>query len=79
MNQRIQFRDNFSINLNKAALSFDAIVDGQIIGCYVPLTHVKADMSSIIDEHHFDWEEQATQLIENEKYNDAGEVWLNQI
>ena len=74
MNQAIQFVDRYIYNSEKAAIQFEAIVSGLIVFCFIK--HTGENVEAFLNEYKFDLEEQASELIENEAYNELGEIWL---
>ena len=74
MNQAIQFVDRYRYIVDRKAIQFEAIVSGLIVYCFIK--HNGDQVEEYLNQNKFDLEEQATELIENEDYNELGEIWL---
>lgn len=74
MNQAIQFVDRYIYVAEREAIQFEAIVSGLIVFCFVK--HTGENIEEFLNQNKFDLEDQATELIEDEEYNELGEVWL---
>jgi len=74
MNQAIQFVDRYTYIVEREAIQFEAIVSGLIVFCY--LKHNGEQVEVFINQNKFDLEDLATELIEDEEYNELGEIWL---
>ena len=74
MNQAIQFVDRYTYIEDRKAIQFEAIVSGLIVYCFIK--HDGEHVEEYLNHNRFDLEDQATELIENEDYNELGEIWL---
>ena len=74
MNQAIQFVDRYTYIVERNAIQFEAIASGLIVYCFIK--HNGDQVEEYLNQNKFDLEEQATELIENEDYNELGEIWL---
>ena len=78
MNQTVQILDGFSYNQEKLAMEIKAFDGGQLIPCYV--ADVDEKHAAMFYEHHqFDIEESLVDLIEDEQWNENGEVWISAV
>ena len=76
MNQAIQILDGFEYLKDRNSVHIKAIAHGQIIDCFIEgLSEQHA--VSFYETFQFDLEEQLTTYIEEEKYNEKGEVVLS--
>ncbi|SFC50496.1 DUF1488 domain-containing protein [Pseudoalteromonas denitrificans] len=74
MNQAIQFVDRYTYIKARNVIQFEAIVSGMIVFCFVKYSG--KDVNDYLDNNKFDLEELATELIEEEAYNEQGEIWI---
>jgi hypothetical protein len=74
MNQAIQFVDRYTYIVERKAIQFEAIVSGLIVYCFIE--HDGRQVEMYLNQNKFDLEDQATELIEDEEYNELGEIWL---
>lgn len=74
MNQAIQFVDRYTYIVERKAIQFEAIVSGLIVYCFIEHDGLQVEM--YLNQNKFDLEDQATELIEDEEYNELGEIWL---
>ena len=74
MNQAIQFVDRYTYIVERKAIQFEAIVSGLIVYCFIE--HDGQQVEAYLNQNKFDLEDQATELIEEEEYNELGEIWL---
>jgi hypothetical protein len=74
MNQAIQFVDRYTYIVERKAIQFEAIVSGLIVYCFIE--HDGQQVERYLNQNKFDLEDQATELIEDEEYNELGEIWL---
>ena len=74
MNQAIQFVDRYTYIVERKAIQFEAIVSGLIVYCFIE--HDGQQVETYLNQNKFDLEDQATELIEDEEYNELGEIWL---
>jgi len=74
MNQAIQFVDRYTYIAEREAIQFEAIVSGLIVFCFVK--HNGEHVEEFLNQSKFDLEDLATELIEDESYNELGEIWL---
>ncbi|WP_042147616.1 MULTISPECIES: DUF1488 family protein [unclassified Pseudoalteromonas] len=74
MNQAIQFVDRYTYIVERKAIQFEAIVSGLIVYCFIK--HNGDQVEEYLNQNKFDLEDQATELIEDEEYNELGEIWL---
>ncbi|MFD2179123.1 DUF1488 domain-containing protein [Veronia pacifica] len=87
MNQSILFPDLQSYVQDKHAVSFPAQLSGALIPCFVAVTWLEAKSGRDLTESdeilaafqglRFDLEDAAEQAIEDEMFNEQGEVWLS--
>lgn len=74
MNQAILFNDD--ISYQQGELTFTAMACGQLIRCKITTELDQEAALAHFAQHQFDYEMQAEQLIEDEAFNEAGEVSL---
>ncbi|PSW11731.1 DUF1488 domain-containing protein [Photobacterium sanctipauli] len=87
MNQDILFPDIQSWDQKQQAVSFPAQQAGALITCWVSLDWLQqraslqleneSDILATFSAHRFDLEELAEALIEDESFNDDGEIVIN--
>ena len=76
MNQSIQILDGYSFDAQKTALHMQALCAGMMLNCYV--TGVKeAQAEAFYQDNLFELEERLTELLDEEDWNERGEVWLS--
>lgn len=76
MNQSVQVLDGFTYQTSQNVLVLEAIAAGQLIRCFVEDISV-VDIDSFYSEHQFDLEEKIIDLIDEEDWNEKGEVWFS--
>ncbi|KJY86068.1 DUF1488 domain-containing protein [Pseudoalteromonas piscicida] len=74
MNQAILFNDD--ISYQQGELTFTAMASGQLIRCKIATKFEQDAAIAHFAQHQFDYEMQAEQLIEEEAFNEAGEISL---
>ena len=78
MNQSVQILDGFSYNKENLAMEIKAFDCGQLVPCFIgDIDEKSADM--FYQHHQFDIEESLVDLIEDEQWNENGEVWLSAV
>ncbi|WP_028024395.1 DUF1488 family protein [Enterovibrio calviensis] len=87
MNQSIIFPDHQDIDKDKHAVCFHAQQSGALIVCYVSIDDISKRhkcaleedeaILSAFDQHRFDFEDLAEVAIEEESFNDQGEIWVS--
>lgn len=78
MNQAIQFVDR--VEYKNGLLTFYATVNGLLVPCVIALNaKERSEALSHFAKLRFDYEEQAQQLIEDEAYNEDGEVLVTSL
>ncbi|MDD1783985.1 DUF1488 domain-containing protein [Enterovibrio sp. ZSDZ35] len=87
MNQNILFPDLQSVDDTRQAVSFQAQQAGALISCFVLVSDLEKRAGSGLDskeailnafnEYRFDYEELAEEAIEDEDFNEAGEIWVS--
>lgn len=76
MNQSVQVLDGFTYQTSQNVLVLEAIAAGQLIRSFVEDISV-VDIDSFYSEHQFDLEEKIIDLIDEEDWNEKGEVWFS--
>ena len=76
MNQSIQVLDGFTYIDAQQAMRMEAMSAGQLITCYISDIE-KAASSAFYDSNQFDIEEALVDLIEDQGWNEQGEVWIS--
>jgi len=76
MNQAILFNDDIHFDAPRRCLVFTAMVSGMIVPCIVTVPETEAEPLIHFRKFQFDYEMQAEQLIEDERYSASGEVEL---
>jgi hypothetical protein len=85
MNQAIQFPDREEWNVPMQAVCFPALVNGMQLNCAIKGEVLRqrfgAETSeqflAVFLEHRWDLEEEAEQLIRQQREDDQGVVWLS--
>lgn len=78
MNQSIQVLDGFTYQTAQNVMVLEAISAGQLIKCFIKDISV-GDIDLFYSEHQFDLEEKIIDLIDEEDWNEKGEVWFSAI
>ena len=86
MNQHILFPDHQDIDKDKHAVCFHAQQSGALIVCYVSIDDIRKRQHEALiedgailaafDQHRFDFEDLAEEAIEDENFNEQGEIWV---
>ena len=76
MNQSIQILDGFEYVPEHSALKLQAMVSGLLTDCYITGVE-RAEADAYYASVQFDLEEYLIECIEDEKWNEKGEVWIS--
>ncbi len=83
MNQAIQFIDHIEFNSHLKRITFFAQASGLMIDCIINTEKFnfknEAAATEYFEQHRFDYEELAEQLIDDEQYNSAGQIELTEV
>lgn len=76
MNQMIQILDGYQYMSETMSMRLVAINGGQPVPCFIKDIDISA-AQAFYQEYQFDIEEALVDVIEDEGWNDKGEVWLS--
>ncbi|PSU68572.1 DUF1488 domain-containing protein [Photobacterium phosphoreum] len=88
MNQNILFTDIQTWHSDQQAIHFSAQQGGALINCWLPLSWLQQQSGQVLSmpedvittfiEYRFDIEDIAEAMIENEDFNDNGDIVINE-
>nr|ADI17027.1 hypothetical protein [uncultured Vibrionales bacterium HF0010_22E23] len=87
MNQSILFPDQQTYNVAREAVAFPAQSSGALISCFVSVDwlqrqtgnslNAESEVLAAFNQCRFDLEDAAEAAIEDEDFNQQGEVWIS--
>lgn len=79
MNQAILFVDRFQFDTQQKRVYFYAQVSGQLVDCFFQTDKCKEDALASFEANRFDYEDIAETAIENELFNNAGQIEVEEL
>jgi hypothetical protein len=79
MNQAIIFTERVEFRQTTGRVYFFAQVNGQLIACYYTTQKKQLEALKSFEQNKFDYEDMAESLIEDEMFNEFGEIELEEL